>query len=233
MFWLHCNRCGYQYTQDGGKKSLSLTNCGHIFCYECARASRDKCAVCVATPIRYVPINSEMKPDVAVMFQPPSETIKTAFKASQFQMNHSHLLAAAQRKNLGRIGEQYKKVCARLEESRKELDEVRQERDRLAREKEELQHRRHHLQGQGHARPSSVFAPQPSASRAGFPFGQQRSVSPTFSDMPVNAFPAKTPAALKSHRPTSRGGGGSHVPALVEKAKNNLNRPDFLSNFPF
>ncbi|TRY62790.1 hypothetical protein TCAL_00380 [Tigriopus californicus] len=190
LFWIHCNECVY-LPESGATKQIFLTNCGHVFCEECVplRNSPAKCPMCQAHPLKCIELGASMKADVAKMFQDPVEKIKALFKSVQFQNGHAGMMQQNQEKRFSACLGQLKSVSVDLESTKQTLQEIKLERDAAVKERDEL------------LRMTSETRPNPALSSTFLSpdknLGGWEAKSSTFGNMTVNAFSAKTPAALK------------------------------------
>lgn len=130
-----------------------------------------------------------MKADVAKMFQDPVEKIKGLFKSVQFQNGHSRMMQQNQEKRFSACLGQLKTVSVDLESTKQTLEEMRLERDAAVKERDDLMRKINETR-RNPEMSSTFMSPEK------VPEGWEAKSS-TFGNMAVNAFSAKTPAALK------------------------------------
>ena len=206
--WVHCNSCAIQ-PNDGFKGGFFLTNCGHIFCQPCVgRCSKNQCQVCGSSPVRTLRLGDEMKPDIKEMFMDPCERMKSIYKSYEFQTNHAKHLTSMHKKRSGAIFRQVKAISSKNEELSGQLRAATQERDNLKQALDDIKSSAQPVRSHG----EMIHQFQ---AKSNLEFEKKNEAPQTFSDMTINAFSTKTPAAFKCGNPKKAG----------EK--------DVIRNFPF
>lgn len=116
MDWVHCNTCFVLPTDS--KVLLHITTCGHLFCTNCLKkVCEKKCPMCGQNVANTIPLSKDMKPDVQLYFQDPSELCSKAIKqyklgqqVAEFQKGHSKRLQNHQKRQLTKAGEMMKQA---------------------------------------------------------------------------------------------------------------------------
>ena len=165
-----------------------------------------------------------MKPDIQDMFMDPCDRMKSIFKCYEFQTNHAKHTVSLQKKNLTTFGRQLKEVNEQSKHIKEERDKLKTVLERMkAANAQQPQPASRPLAPYNLARHQQQEKQQKQMMTGGrrtLNF-QQKNFNPpqTFSDMAINAFSTKTPAAFKV----------GNVKTANQDGKNN----DILRNFPF
>ncbi|KAJ7360432.1 hypothetical protein OS493_015533 [Desmophyllum pertusum] len=130
--WVHCNNC---FVRPGGGKMFSLTNCGHMYCADCLKASSDHCTICRRT-CNSIVLSSQMKPEVEMYFTDPADLSKKYHsqlsQVMEFQKSHRQRLAANNDKKV-LAAQRLQGQMSRLQELEREVAVLQEENSHLKR----------------------------------------------------------------------------------------------------
>ena len=119
-WWFHCNACG-RGTEV--KRDFYLTHCGHAYCSECAKGLR-QCKVCGAKSPRLMKLGQGMKPEIKRLFDEPAKSMKTMFKACEFQMKQSKSQVALLKKKIQGLNSELSEAKLRETRLKEELESL-------------------------------------------------------------------------------------------------------------
>lgn len=211
MLWVHCNSCVRQI-KDDPKLVMHFTNCGHFFCQHCVQNNTSpKCLVCGVQNVRTMVLGPNVSPDIMGMFQNSIKLPQMLHRAMEFQQGQ-----IGQTMHLNRIkADKMTKAARSLMEECKMYTQKSQEFDEECAEKERKIHQIHekrkqrkaanmnhqghigHSQSLSHPNSNMFGGGRPSHNDPTSNWTSERSQTPSFSDMEVNAFDPKTPDEFK------------------------------------
>lgn len=223
--WIHCYFCGVQMKGTSRNSSglpqydhpvinleMHLTNCGHFFCQNCvSRAATRQCAACGASPVKTVKVGPDLKPDIQAMFQKASGKASKLSKALEFRQHQFKLLIELHLRNISKMENQLKQDLEEIRTRKDSVDQLESEceelRKELARKQIEAANRNSFNdsftgeEGLNFSNHEQEHEPSAFGASRRFPGDgpehPKQPHSPTFSNMPVNVFSCKTPAAFK------------------------------------
>ena len=88
LFWVNCNKCavGLFGVKDGVHVKMFVTNCGCIFCSNCASIStKPQCAACGCNTVKLLPIGKNLPPHALEMFNQNMTSLSKMNKRKSFQ----------------------------------------------------------------------------------------------------------------------------------------------------
>ncbi|XP_046821587.1 zip homologous protein 2-like [Vespa crabro] len=83
-----CNKC--YCTQSDKDLNFRLTQCGHIFCYNCIR--EDECPECKSTKIVTVSLTKPLTPEVSRFFAPLNDILTSVKSITIFQSEQINII---------------------------------------------------------------------------------------------------------------------------------------------
>ncbi len=105
--WIHCNKCGAKPT---GTVNFFVTNCGHIFCEDCARTlvgTGAVCPYCSNPRTRSIPISpSTLMPEIKRVFESVASKLDKLLRKYKFQARQYKYLVTSLRSKVDCLEQQ-------------------------------------------------------------------------------------------------------------------------------
>ncbi|XP_057324282.1 zip homologous protein 2-like [Microplitis mediator] len=123
--WLRCNKC--RLLMSSAIRNFFISQCGHIFCHECATAGGTVCQQCQAPDIRLLELKEPLPPVIADLHTPCIEFMEQMVMTAKFQLGQ----IAAVNKFVQNTDDKYSSLKRLYWEQRKTFMKLQQVREKM------------------------------------------------------------------------------------------------------